>query len=689
MISRRAMQVIWFSFATAIVARFLLPLLFGLFDNDGVNLLIAARGQAEGGGWNATMTLPTFLISLLFRAFGVKLWAARILSAASAIGAMIVLVRQGDEIGDPAAGLLSATLFAAAPVAVFFGAIDSPYALLTLLGIYGVWALSRALTYDEPWLGAAAGLAWGGAFLCKTFAAVFVFPAVAFCLQGLWLAEERRRRQWVAPLAAVAFWAAVVGATVVWRWPTFGWSVFNDSLIDWRFRLAETVWSARWEDLVNVHSLAPALFAPGIVLSLLRRDKTTFEKMAWLFVAADVGVFLLNPVNHFPRVLLPAIPALAWFSGRELARAIEQRQGGVATAWGVAAVALLAARLWRPAWHLDARPWLGLIEFAVGGAALAACAAAWPPASARAAGAAAAAAAAAATAFGLLTGYGDLDRVERLYMARVEAVKFAGVSNGILNGGDVVALVVRNGKADYPSLLDLPRDRLAQMFRDGLPAVMREMKLVVAVDDRADTEGALAMLAPIAAEAGGPAKPADPFAALADDSAVSRLFDNGRFALDRLDGVTNVDGESWPEWSRVEPTLDRTGRGVIHPTAEKLVISARPELFARKAPDAERRVVFEFTDLPEGPGVYHIELSAKDRAGRVLWEEQILHAMSRAHGAPGVAHAQFTVTRAENAAPGEFGVPGGIGPVATIQARVIPAKDGTVLWTYARMPPWW
>ncbi len=683
----RAMQVVWCSLAAALTARAILPALFGLFDNDSANLLIAARSQAEGAGWSLTATLPTYLISVLFRLLGVKLWAARLVSAAAGVGAMLVLLQEGEDDGGLPAGLFAAALFAAAPIALFFSVSELPYALLTFLGAFGVWTLARAVTRDEPSLGAFAGLAWGGAFLCKTFAAVFVFPAVVFVLLNLRPAARVRRR-WLAPLLAVGAWAIVVAATVAWRWPQFHWSVFNDYEVDWRFNLAVAIWSARWEDLVSLHGLAIPLFAPGLLLAAARREKTPLEQLNWLFLAAVFAVYLLNPVNHFPRVLLPALPVAAWFAGRELARAIEQGAGGVAAAWALLASALLALRLWRPSWHLDARPWLALVEFAAAGLTLTALAAAWPRRRAVWIEPAAALTVAAATAYGLVAGYGDLDRVERLYMAQVEAVRSAGATGGVLNSGDFIRFVA-HGRDNYPNFLDLPRARLLQMFREGLPAMMRALRLNVAIENRRDTEGMLGMLAPLAAEAGGAARPTDPFPALAADPAASRTFDNGQFAVYRLAGAARYDNESWPEWSLVEPELDRTGTGVVHPTEARLTVAARPDALAPPALASERRVLFELTVRPEAAGPYDVRLAARDRGGALLWEKNLRRQLRYVCGAPGVPVAQFAVDRAREAEPNDDAVADNIAGVATIEARVTPVRGGPALWAFVRTPAWW
>jgi 4-amino-4-deoxy-L-arabinose transferase-like glycosyltransferase len=284
MADARVSRTIKYCLGAAIAGRVLFPWLFGLLDNDGAILLAAARQQAADGLWSVNSPLHVWLTSICFRLFSVELWATRLVPMLAGVGAIALVHRQAAADGGEHAGIYAALLLAVTPVAAFYSCADVPYALLTFFGLLGLVLLTnamsleqaapqgdRARTAESAWLGVAAGLAWAGAFACKTFAAVFIVPAIAALWPTVGNVAERRRGAWFPPLLAIASWAGVAAALTAWRWQTLGWSVIYDFQTDFRFDLLTQVFlSERWTDLVSLQAFALPLYAPALALAAAR-----------------------------------------------------------------------------------------------------------------------------------------------------------------------------------------------------------------------------------------------------------------------------------------------------------------------------------------------------------------------------------------------------------------------------------
>ena len=670
-----------------VIIRLLLPRLFGLLDGDSVSLFIDAEKQMRTGVPSITSTLQVFLISLAYRIGGTKLTVARYVPLLAGWGTMLLLYLQGDDPKERT-GVWAALLYGVLPISIFFGVSELPYGTMAFLAVLALWSLVQAQGKGLAWLGIVAGLALGGAFLCKTFAAVFILPVGYSLVFHLRNERERREKRWTPDLLALAVWAAIVGGAIIWRLPVFGWSIFNDYPTDWRFDLATQIWSARWFDLINLHSLALPILAPGVALAIARRNAEPFVRLGIWLIAADVAVYLFNPVNHFPRVLLPATPFLAYIAAAEMTRAVEGKRFQVLVAWALTAFLLLVVRLSWPDWWLNAQPWTLVAETLAGLAVFAFLAVLWPRQVEIDGESAVAFLLTATTLFGFVAAYRDLDRVERLSMARIETVRFADVTSGLLGGGDVVYFLMR----DLPNvsiLTDLPRERLLQMLREGLPATMRAMGMTTAIEDRADTDGILAMVKNLATEE-GIALPPDysPFARLAADPLTERLFDNGLFALYRLTDVPPATTAAWPEWSRVEPELDRAGLGLIHPLPARLVVTQRP---GPRTPGGavDRLITAELTVWPDRRRLFEIHVRALNQANEAIWEQQEIVAFPAAPDSPGVHCRIIAVDREPPAGQETVIVPKSVRDVAAVEIGVQPEEGGPPLIALVRTPSWW
>ncbi len=687
---QREILFLQWCFAAVLAVRLGFPRLFGVLDNDSLALFIDAQRQLDTGAWSLVSTLPVWLVKLCYQLMGQSLASARWVSVLAGLGVMLLLYLRGLDEGDRSSGTFASLLFGVAPIGIFFGTSALPYGLLTFAAVLGIWLLARGQERGRWAYGPFAGLALGAAFLCKTFAAALVLPVAVLFMQDLLNAQARRKLLWLGPLLAGLAWAAVVGFAVVWRWPIFGASVFNDYVTDWRFDIATAVWHARWVDLVTLHALMLPLLVPGLYLAIRRGLIRPFDRLAMWLIIADLGVFLANPVNHFPRVLLPAVPFLAWFAGRELA--FEWRYGqkaGSLFAWALTALATAGYTVYNGRWMSDGRPWtvlvaagIALVVFLLLRVVLSGLPDAWREHSV-------AALLIVATFFGLTQGYLALDRVERGYAARIEALRFLKMTDGVLGGGDVLAYVAK-GRNNFANLLDLPHERLVEILDEGLPAVLAKMRIRGVIVDRYDSEGAVPMLAGVAQELGrNPTQVRNPFDDLDHWPYASRVYDNGLFAAYRLETGVMPESDDYPQSERVLPAWDCTGLMTTHPTAARLAVIGEPTINSPYMDGMDRTVLVELTDRPGDEEEYEVPISLENANGERTWARTWRVIREHDDGAPGVRLYQFYVSRTGSEVPESVVVPltGETGGTLRVGAR--PTGGAQPLWVLVRLPAWW
>lgn len=677
-------------FTVIFAVRLAFPRLFGLLDNDSIVIFTDAEHWINQGTWTMMSTLHVWLVTVFYRLLGVHLHSARWVSVLAGLGIMLILYYRGLEDGDREAGVFSAWWFAILPIALFYGTSALPYGALAFFGLLGNWLLARALDRGRVFYALCAGLAWGAAFLCKTFAAVFVVPAGILFLQAIVTGKSRRQKAWIYPLLAGAAWGLVIAAVVLWRWPVYGSSVFNDYLVDWRFDMATKVWSAIWVGHVNLHSLFLPLLAPGLFLAWRRGARQSFDRIAFWSILAISGVFFANPVNHFPRVLFPMTPYLAWFAGRELAATWkEDRNSGTLPAWALTCIVFALFTLGYGRWLLLGQPWTMLLSVVIALALFFVFRVFLTTRSRAKRSPFIAAMLLSITAFGVAEGFHRLDLVERSYGARIEAVRSLDLDSGVLGGSDVLPFV-GNGRNNWAELTDLPRERLKKVLSGHLADTLREMQITGVVEDQLDTQGTLAMLAGFGQEFDlDPDRMQDPYRSLDKNRYAARLFDNGPFAAYRLDSVAPLEDQQWPEWSKVTSVWDRGGLMIYHPTEACLRVTSRPLAEGAYLDGMERKVVAELTDRPGNEDFYDVEIALFDEMDNELWTNVLQVGRDEDEGAPGIRLYRFVIDRPQNADADVIIVPAQEQGARAMKIKAVPLGGAKPLWVLVRLPAWW
>ena len=670
-------RVLWWCFAVVIALRIAMPRLFGLLDDESVDLLNDSWIWATKGGWTLNNTLPAFLISQGYKLFGPQLPSARWISVLSGLGVMLILFLHGLRTENRSAGMFSALFFGILPLSLYYGTSELPYNLLTFLGFLGLWLFFRAVSEDRLWCGFLAGLSWGGAFLCHTAGAAFAIPGFIWFVWRKAKKSSSDSKEWIAPLLALMTWSFAMLAVIAWRWPIFGTDIFHD----FRMRNLSFSGSPEWNRVANLHSLMLPILIPGLALALKRGFKTTFDRLAVLYLLLISILFLLHPGSFFPGLLLPLTPVLAWFAGRELAELFRAEEpSGALPAWALVAGLCAASILIWPAWLDYPQAWimpastvLALIIFILAqklpGHYLAAAKSKFT-----------ALILIGATFFGCLYAYGSLDTVEKYTGARLDAIRLIGLNKTILGGGRVLNLL-GGGVSDYPEFSSLPLASQQNRSKSDLPSVLREFKIgSVIVDERKPSymDGALEkfQVGNIVGQLD-----ADPF--------IERPFDNGWFAVYLLEDVPLVNELKWPDWNRVDAQWVRTRFMAKHPTPLRLRIISWPRAHEPIGAVIDRKIIIEFTSRPGISASYTLELKALGQQSQTLWFQNIPVVMEKHEVEPGILLKRVMLDREGGMEPDTLIIPGSIKSIQTIEARIVSVRGVELLRDFVRIPPWW
>lgn len=218
--------------------------LWNLSANGWANSFYAAAVQSGAKSWKAfffgssdwgnSITVdktPASLwpMEISARLFGMNSWSMLIPQVVIAVAAVALLWSTLRRTFGPGAGLLGGLALAVTPVATLMFRYNNPDALLVLLMIAAVWAMTRALEDGRwRWLLLCGGFV-GLGFLAKQLQVLLVVPALA--LTYLFAGPPRLGKRLLQLLAAGA--AVVVGAgwwvLVAQLWPADSRPYFGGS----------------------------------------------------------------------------------------------------------------------------------------------------------------------------------------------------------------------------------------------------------------------------------------------------------------------------------------------------------------------------------------------------------------------------------------------------------------------------
>ena len=315
------------------------------------------EGNAAGV-WIWNTWLPAYLTSLSFAVFGQTPFAARLPFALSALLSLWLFLRLfQDDAGPPWAAESGLLLLVLSPAFLLFARQSRYYALTALGTVFVLLAWRRILSGAK---GGTVALVLSLLFLLHSSFAFFAIAALALAADAALRGREcLGRRFGVAALATAALSLPVFWYFRVWERP--GNHLYAPAEA---FEFLKTF--LLWLSLFAIPALLPAAasvkrrrywpVAAGFVLLCGLASEGAFsrvaatlafawiivcavrsrgtERLAWLWLAATLGLLSFSAAEPYGRYLMGALPVLAYLSGRWIA---ELAGGRAAAALGLAA----------------------------------------------------------------------------------------------------------------------------------------------------------------------------------------------------------------------------------------------------------------------------------------------------------------------------------------------------------------
>ena len=168
--------------------------IWGLDRNGFANSFYSAAAQAGSQNWEAFFfgssdagnsitvdktPLSLWPMALAIKIFGLSSWTVLLPQALMGVGSVALLWRTVRRVAGDGAGLVAGLVLALTPVAALMFRFNNPDALLVLLMIAAVWAMTRAVEDGRwRWL-VLTGVFVGFGFLAKQLQVLLVLPALA------------------------------------------------------------------------------------------------------------------------------------------------------------------------------------------------------------------------------------------------------------------------------------------------------------------------------------------------------------------------------------------------------------------------------------------------------------------------------------------------------------------------------
>jgi 4-amino-4-deoxy-L-arabinose transferase-like glycosyltransferase len=314
----------------------------GAWVHNARNRALTGAWQVPGDQWNPMYITPvlTGLEYLSFRAFGVGLWQARLVSEVMGIMSVLLLGLGIARVGGRRAGLAAAALLATNFVAVMYDRAALMEATMVSLVVTAWYCYSRA--DESPRWGLAAGAAAIGAYFAKA-SAVFFLPALAgdalltIALARGWLrssgasgeayppAGRRVAGAWYTLAGLVAAGVAGVAVFVLPNWQAYrfyNWqmSVVRKPSYTLKALADRLTWLPVIHDFFTRMWIATAMaVSSGLGMFFRWRRVTPAERVLVWWLVLGMTELVLHDVGNERRLVF-LIPALVGLASLAIAR---------------------------------------------------------------------------------------------------------------------------------------------------------------------------------------------------------------------------------------------------------------------------------------------------------------------------------------------------------------------------------
>ncbi|GEM_PF-633817 len=287
------------------------------------------RLTLEGSPWSDKPPLCIWATALFYKVFGINEFAARLFSALTGIGTIIVTYFFASKIFNRWIGSLAALVLLSSSHFIHFsrfGMMDAPITFFIALSLYFFWLgreRNRYLIFS--------GIALGLAIMTKSFSALFVLPVVwIYCLWARELDVLWRSSYWIGVILAVA----IALPWNLYEIVAYRGLYMNDAVTKHLFLRTTKALDGHSGNLyyyirtmVNKYhpwTLVSIFSAPLFFLQAIRtRRKEILFITVWMFLIFVVISLMQTKLDWY---LLPVYPALSISVAYYLARIFKEEQ---------------------------------------------------------------------------------------------------------------------------------------------------------------------------------------------------------------------------------------------------------------------------------------------------------------------------------------------------------------------------
>lgn len=312
----------------SIILRLYFILTIPLFDNDSIVNLLFAKTFSTHGIVPKSSTLAALLIGIGFLLFEENILVGRLIELLAAIATTYLSYKMGARFFDRRTGLFAAFLVSYIPLHIFYSTISKVYCVLALFVMLSIYTFLIGFIERKPLFCLSSAIFLFMAFLCKTFTAIGIIPIVVVFFANI--IKKRRDKGEIGTTMKlvgipILFFALLVALNILWKLPEFGMSFYRDIPADFLSAISSQYFGRPWGSLMAFNSIAPITLLPLIVLSIINKREGIglVERVIFIFIAANIMVVILNPLNHAPRGFIPSIPLLCVIAGAALSKLME------------------------------------------------------------------------------------------------------------------------------------------------------------------------------------------------------------------------------------------------------------------------------------------------------------------------------------------------------------------------------
>jgi hypothetical protein len=269
---------------------------------------------SESGLLVLEFPLYNALVAVLYKVFGLREFAGRLVSIIFSTLAALLLYRLAKRILGPDAALVAAAFFVVSPISVFYGRAFMPESLMLCAGI-------GALLYFHDWLQDERWSTFGVAVTCALIAFLVKPPMIHIGIPMTYMAWAKHGRALFRKKAPALFLMLCLVPSTIWLYHSatspnldMGWLLSDINLLRDK-NLYRIMWERLGREVLT--SVGRALFIFGLLVGLRRAQERVLDVWLGATVLYVLAFGTGNIVHDYYQ--LPLVPIASIYIGKAIA----------------------------------------------------------------------------------------------------------------------------------------------------------------------------------------------------------------------------------------------------------------------------------------------------------------------------------------------------------------------------------